>query len=132
MAAGLVNVDLGRLAKPATVLVERVSDAVGGIAKPWQLRRVANAEADIKITDLQQRAARRFIEEETKNQINIESITRQTIPDLNEDSQPEKIEEDFLRNFFDKCCIVSDEQMQDIWGADATRNPRPSRYSNGR
>ncbi len=132
MAAGLVNVDLGRLAKPATVLVERVSDAVGGITKPCQLRRVANAEADVKITDLQQRAARRFIEEETKNQINLESITRQTIPDLNEDSQPEKIEEDFLKNFFDKCCIVSDEQMEDIWRADATRNPRPSRYSNGR
>ena len=130
MAAGLVKFDLGRLAKPATVLVERVSDAVGGIAKPWQLRRVANAEADVKITDRQQRAARRFIEEETKNQINIECITHQTIPHLNEDSQPEKIEEDFLRNFFDKCCIVSDEQMQDIWGADAT--PQPSRYSNGR
>ena len=123
MAAGLVNFDLGRLAKPATVLVERVSDAVGGIAKPWQLRRVANAEADVKITDRQQRAARRFIEEETKNQINIECITHQTIAHLNEDSQPEKIEEDLLRNFFDKCCIVSDEQMQDIWGADATRNP---------
>ena len=116
-------VDLG-LGKPATVLIKKVSDAVGGIARPSQIRRVANAEADakvilaeadIKITELQQRAARRFIEEETKNQTNIESIAYQAIPHLNEDSEPDKIEDDFLRNFFDKCRIVSDEQMQDIW-----------------
>ena len=116
-------VDLG-LGKPATVLIKKVSDAVGGIARPSQIRRVASAEADakvilaeadIKITELQQRAARRFIVEETKNQTNIESITHQAIPHLNEDSEPDKIEDDFLRNFFDKCRIVSDEQMQDIW-----------------
>ena len=116
-------VDLG-LGKPATVLIKKVSDAVGGIARPSQIRRVASAEADakvilaeadIKITELQQRAARRFIEEETKNQTNIESITHQAIPHLNEDSEPDKIEDDFLRNFFDKCRIVSDEEMQDIW-----------------
>lgn len=115
-AAGLTN--------PATALIERVSDAVGGIARPTQIRRVARAEADaqvimaeaeIKITEIQQRAARRFIEEETKNQINIESITHQAIPHLNDDAEPEKIEDDFLRNFFDKSRLVSDEQMQDIW-----------------
>ncbi len=115
-AAGLTN--------PATALIERVSDAVGGIARPAQIRRVARAEADakvimaeadIKITEIQQRAARRFIEEETKNQINIENITHQAIPHLNENAEPEKIEDDFLRNFFDKSRLVSDEQMQEIW-----------------
>ena len=39
---GLIN--LGDLSKPATVLIERVSDAVGGIAKPWQIKRIAKAE----------------------------------------------------------------------------------------
>ena len=124
MAAGLVSIDVGKLAKPATVLIERVSDAVGGIAKPWQIQRVAKAEAKgnlivtqsgIEITELQMRAANRWIQEETKNQFNIESITHQAIPHLNEDSEPDKIEDDFLRNFFDKCRIVSNEQMQDIW-----------------
>ena len=124
MPGNLVNVDVGKLAKPATALIEKVSDAVGGIARPSQIRRVASAEADakvilaeadIKITELQQRAARRFIEEETKNQTNIERITHQAIPHLNEDSEPDKIEDDFLRNFFDKCRTISDQQMQDIW-----------------
>ena len=36
------------LSKPATVLIEKISDAVEGIAKPWQIRRVAKAEADAK------------------------------------------------------------------------------------
>lgn len=38
-------IDLGKLAEPATKLIEKVSDAVGGIAKPWQIKRVASAEA---------------------------------------------------------------------------------------
>ncbi len=45
---GLIN--LGDLSKPVTVLIERVSDAVGGIAKPWQIKRIAKAEtkADLR------------------------------------------------------------------------------------
>ena len=35
--------NLGDLTKPATVLVEKISDAVGGLFKPWQIVRVANA-----------------------------------------------------------------------------------------
>jgi hypothetical protein len=49
------------LTKPATVLIEKISDAVGGIFKPYQIIRVAKAEAEaeriraesqIEITDL--------------------------------------------------------------------------------
>ncbi len=124
MAAGLVNVDLGKLAKPATVLVERVSDAVGGIAKPWQIQRVARAEglamviaaqSEIEVTELQRRAARRWMDEETRKQINIEDITNRALPHVTEEAKPEDVEEDWIVNFFDKCRIVSDEQMQDVW-----------------
>lgn len=71
MSGGLIN--LGELSKPATVLIERVSDAVGGLAKPWQIKRVASAEAEaekikalaqVEITDIQQRALVRMIREE--------------------------------------------------------------------
>jgi hypothetical protein len=37
---------LGDLSKPATVLIEKISDAVGGIFKPYQIVRVAKAEAE--------------------------------------------------------------------------------------
>ena len=73
MVGELIAGTAAGLTKPATVLIERVSDAVGGIAKPWQIQRVAKANAkanlivaqsEIEITELQQRAAHRFIEEE--------------------------------------------------------------------
>ncbi len=40
MTEGTSLVNIGELSKPATVLIEKISDAVGGIAKPWQIRRV--------------------------------------------------------------------------------------------
>ncbi len=37
-------INLGELSKPATVLIEKISDAVGGIFKPYQIIRAAKAE----------------------------------------------------------------------------------------
>jgi hypothetical protein len=114
----------GELSKPATVLIERISDAVGGIFKPGQIIRVAKAEAEaerihaenqIQITDLQRRALHRFLVEEAKHQTNIEDITRKTIPLLEDRSTPDQIHKDWITNFFDKCRIVSDEDMQALW-----------------
>jgi hypothetical protein len=115
---------LGDLTKPATVLVEKISDAVGGIFKPYQIVRVAKAEAEaeriraesqIQVTDLHRRAMHRFLEEEAKKQANIETITQNALPLLNEESSPQNVDNDWITNFFDKCRIVSDEQMQALW-----------------
>ena len=116
---------LGELTKPATVLVEKISDAVGGIFKPCQIVRVAKAEAEadriraeseIQVTDLHRRAMQRFFEEEAKNQSNMEEITRKALPHLKVDASPEDVENDWIRNFFDKCRLVSDDEMQELWG----------------
>src|SRR2546421_4909743 len=78
-------INIGELSKPATVVVEKIPDAVGGIFKPYQIVRVAKAEAEadrvradsqIEISDLQRRAFHRFLEEEAKKQENIENITQ--------------------------------------------------------
>ncbi len=117
-------INLGELSKPATVLVERISDAVGGIFKPYQIVRVAKAEAQadrvraegqIEISDLQRRAFHRFLEEEAKKQKNIEDITQKALPLLNEDSKPNELENDWIANFFDRCRLISDEDMQVLW-----------------
>jgi hypothetical protein len=77
--AGIVN--FGDLTKPATVLIEKISDAIGGIYRPHQIRRIAEAEAQadrikavsqIEITELHLRAMIRFFSEEAKKQQNIE------------------------------------------------------------
>ena len=117
-------INFGDISKPAVILIEKISDLVGGYFKPYQIRRIASAEADadkikalnkIEITELQQRALRRFVFEEAKKQDNIEAITAKALPYLKEDANPKDVEDDWLTNFFDKCRLISDEQMQALW-----------------
>lgn len=124
MTEGKSLVNFGDISKPATVLIERISDAVGGYFKPYQIKRLAKAESEadlikaesqINISELQRRAVNRFIAEESKKQENIEAITEEAIPKLKDNSKPEEVEEDWITNFFDKCRIVSDKEMQSLW-----------------
>lgn len=117
-------VNLGELSKPATVLIEKISDAVGGVFKPYQIVRVAKAEAEaekiranaeIDVQNIHRRAMRRFLEEEAKKQKNIEDITQKALPNLNDDAKSENIENDWITNFFDKCRLISDPEMQGLW-----------------
>lgn len=124
MGDGSSIVNLGDISKPATVLIEKISDAVGGIFKPYQITRVAKAEAEaekikaiagIEISEIQQRGLVRLIQEEGKKQDNIEAITFESIKQLKDDSKPEEIEDDWLMHFFDKCKLASDKEMQTLW-----------------
>lgn len=117
-------VNLGNLSKPADTLIKKVSGAVGGIFEPYQITRVAKAEAkadlikaesEIQITDLRRRALHRFVEEEAKRQSNIENIISKALPQLDDKGDPSQIEDDWVTNFFDKCRIVSDDEMQNLW-----------------
>ena len=136
---GFSLVNLGEITKPATALVEKSSDAVNGALRPRQIRRVgsaeteveadrirslAHAEADaaiilaeneIEITDLHRRAFRRSLEEEAAHQTNMENILGKGIPLLTANSSPEAVEDDWFTNFYDKCRITSDDEMQSLW-----------------
>jgi hypothetical protein len=121
-SSSLINV--GELAKPVTALIERIADATGVLYEPRRIRNRAKAEAEadlikahaqIEISDLQRRALKRFVEEEAKHQANIEEITEAAIPLLTDGATPEAMEEDWIANFFDRCRIVSDEEMQSLW-----------------
>lgn len=117
-------ISLGDLSKPADTLIKKISKAVGGIFAPYQIKRLAKAEAEaalikaqteIQITDLHLRAMHRFVEEEANHQKNIEDITAKALLHLNEKADPSKVEDDWIINFFDKCRIVSDDDMQRLW-----------------
>ena len=121
---GNTLLNLGELSKPVTVLIEKISSAVGEIYKPYQIKCLAKAEAavariqvesEIELAELQRRAARRFVEEETKKQLNIEAITTTAISHIKDDATPEDIDDDWITNFFDKSRIVSDKEMQGLW-----------------
>lgn len=47
-------VNFGQLSKPADTLIKKVSAAVGGIFAPWQIRRVAKAEAEASLIKAKQ------------------------------------------------------------------------------
>lgn len=129
-----VNVG-GDISKPADTLIRKLYDAGVALLAPWQIKRVAKAkgeavqikakadvEADliktkgeIEISDLQRRAIRRVVEEEARRQENMETIVHKALPLLKEDSDPSKMDDDWITNFFDKSRIVSDDQMQELW-----------------
>ena len=132
----LINLEVS---KPADTLIKKIAIAIGNIFEPWQIRRVAKAEADaemtktlskIKTTKLEQRACERFLYEEAKKQSNIENITRQSLSQLNDKAKPEDIEEDWITNFFDKCRLISDKEMQSIWARILTNEANtPGKFS---
>lgn len=116
--------NLTGLEKPATAFIERISDAISGLAKPWQIKRVADAEAHaevirarakIEISELEERAIQRLVTEEGIKQANIESITARALPLLEHSAQPEAMEQDWIAHFFDRGRLVSNSEMQSLW-----------------
>ena len=116
--------NVGDLAKPFDTLVKKIAKGVGTLYEPRRIRNVAEAEAEaskikaeseIEITDLHRRAEQRRIEEEAKHQKNMEDITAKAAPHLNEDANPDAMDDDWVANLFDKCRIVSDDEMQSLW-----------------
>ena len=117
-------INLGDLTKPVGTLIKKISNATGVLFEPRQIIRVAKAKAEaarmeaqseIDITDLHRRAMRRWIEEEATRQKNMEDVTAKALPQLNENANPDSIEDDWLVNFFAKSRIVSDNEMQKLW-----------------
>lgn len=123
MAGNILNI--GEFAQPIDRLIEKTSEAIGGYLRPWQTIRVARAEADakivharadLKIRNLEDRAANRSRREETLKQANMEKIVANAAGDLSADSKPESMSNDWLLNFFDKARLISESEMQAIWG----------------
>lgn len=122
MDKSLMN--LGDFSKPVDTLINKIALAFGGYFKPYQMKRLAKAEVEaeqiraageIETSTIKLRALNRFVAEEVIKQSNIEEITRKSFPHLDESSNPDEMDNDWIANFFDKCRIVSDEEMQNLW-----------------
>jgi len=124
MSEGCSLINLGNISKPATVLIEKVSSAVGIIFEPTRIRRKAIAEAEaakiatvsnLELREIEHRALERFVHQETRKQENIESITAQAAEALTLDANADKLDEDWIAHFFKQCDTVSDKEMQSLW-----------------
>jgi hypothetical protein len=132
-------INLGDLSKPATVLIEKVCNAVGVLYEPTRMRRAARAEADadrikalarVELTALQERAVERLVHQEERKQQNIEDITTQAASQLPPDASPERLDEDWVAHFFKQCETVSDKEMQSLWAKLlAGEASKPTTYS---
>ena len=142
--------NVGDLVKPIDTLIHKISDATGVLYEPRRIRRKAKAESEaaiisakaeaaadiirteseIEITDLHQRAVQRRVKEDMRDQRNMEDIIAQAVPDVNEEAKPDSMENDWIANFFDKCRLVSDSDMQSLWARVlAGEANAPSTYS---
>lgn len=117
-------INSGSLSKPATILIKKISNAVGVLYEPTRIRRQAKAEADaekikalahLELTSLQERAIERLVHQEARQQQNIEDITAQAIAQLGEEACPDQLNEDWIAHFFKQCETVSDKEMQTLW-----------------
>jgi hypothetical protein len=124
MADGSSIINLGDLAKPATILIEKISNAVGVLYEPRRIKKRAKAEAEaekikalagIELSEIQQRGIERFVHQETRRQENIESIAAKAAAELPPNARTEDLDEDWVAHFFDRCDNVSNEQMQSLW-----------------
>jgi hypothetical protein len=131
----------GDLSKPANTLIEKISEAIGGAARPYQIIRVARAEGQAEIIrttarmeaqGIERRALERFASEEIKKQQNMEEIIRKALPEVREEAKPENLEPDWISNFFDKSRLTSDEDMQKLWAKIlAGEANQPGKFSRG-
>ena len=117
-------INLGDLSKPATVLVEKVCNAVGIVYEPTRIKRRARADAEaakiaalgqLELKNIEQRALERLVHQEARKQENIECITAQAATALPPDARVESLDEDWIAHFFKQCDTVSDREMQSLW-----------------
>lgn len=139
MPDGNSVINLGDLAKPATVLIEKVCSAVGVLYEPQRIKKKAAAEAEaekikalanIELSEIEQRGLERLVHQEGRKQENIENITAKAAKELPPEARTEELEEDWVAHFFDKCDKVSDESMQSLWSSLlAGEATKPGTYS---
>lgn len=140
----------GDWSKPAQILIEKISDAIGGALRPWQTERVARSEAKAALMKVESdvlgrqmldvagfgespigdRAIKRLVAAEVRKQVNIEEIAHKAIEKLSENSRPEELDQDFIADLFDKASNTSNEEMQSIWASIlAGEANKPGTYS---
>lgn len=104
--------------------LDRIAEGVTGLARPYQIRRVAKAESeatiirklgDIDASELENRARMRCEAEQLLHQQNIERIATKALPLLKAEAKPQAMDKDWIAHFFDHARLTSDDDMQELW-----------------
>jgi len=140
----LINIDGGSIAAVANNLLDKLAASVGWLATRETLKKIdqktareirkveagkeiaislLNAQAEyrkaIQKIDLPEREKAILLSNVSRDfraYYNQEAIVAEAISNLNQDARPEDVDEDWLFQFMDKARLVSDEEIQLIWG----------------
>jgi Protein of unknown function (DUF2806) len=123
----MVN-DLTGLGQVGSSLIDAIRSATGVAFEPRRIQRKLIAEAkgeveagkilalgNIENKEIVERAANRMFQKAVRQQENIESVIEEAIPMLKDQSQSDKIQEDWLNSFVDHAEKVSDIEAQKLW-----------------
>ncbi len=117
--------DLAGLSKPVCKLIDALKTAGFGIAKPSQIRRVAQAEADAKLThayadaaveSVAVRARQRIADEEIRRQQNIDAIADRALSSLPSVASDSPVDPDWITHFLNESKDTSNREVQELWG----------------
>lgn len=112
------------LAQPITKLIEVVSRAIGAIytpvgtivqAKADGIAAIIRAQSEVEVTDIQERALRRFVSVETERQRNLERIIQGAQEALPPTVSSKDVDNDWATHFFDCAKDVSNEDIGKVW-----------------
>ena len=124
--------DITWFGKLWAILIEKCSNAIWLVWEPHQIKRTskAKAEAEVEwekikiiwrlkniaeISEYEERWILRRIKEGGIQQENIEKILLWAPEFLTENSKPQSLNDDWLRNFSEKAKMTSDNEVQQIW-----------------
>jgi len=117
-------INLEKLSKPITKLVDVVSKGIGTLYAPFGTVRQAEADAkakiihakaDTNVLDIHERAQHRLIYREALRQENIERIASQAALELPNSVSEEPLDDDWVMQFFGCAEDVCDVDMQMLW-----------------
>lgn len=134
--------DVIGIEKPLTKLIEVCANGIKGVCAPWQMRRLAHAEADklliLQDADIKKMIARaenehflqtRREKRQADNLGRIVDVACTEIRNKKEVSE-QPVDPDWSARFFDYAQDISDETIQLIWGKIlAGEVERPGRFS---
>ena len=118
-----VQVNLEGLSETGNRLIKAIRDVVGMVYRPRQIVKLAEAlsKADQLLAsnpqakDLLGRTMERLLTEEVRNQENMDSVTSKALPHVTENAKPDSMKRDWITNFFNKCRMVSEDEVQELW-----------------
>jgi Protein of unknown function (DUF2806) len=118
-------IDFGtEVVKTAPALLDRLGPMLGILYKPIDIIRTAKAEAQAQIiraeasetvASIEQRAKFRLQYEAVREQQNLEGAVKEGLKFLDENAQPDKLEEDWLIRWANEAKLVSDPAIRTIW-----------------